>query len=82
MKRQESGERQVLMKKLQDEKIPSMIYYKKPLHIQKTFSSLKYQLGDFPVSEDISNRIISLPMHPYLKEVDIERICKILISNI
>ena len=74
--------REILMNKLKEENIPSMIYYKKPLHVQKAFSSLGYQLGDFPISEDISNRILSLPMHPYLKESDIERICKILISNI
>ena len=33
---------------------------------------MNYQLGDFPISEDISARILSLPMHPYLEEDDIE----------
>jgi dTDP-4-amino-4,6-dideoxygalactose transaminase len=50
--------------------IPSMIYYKIPLHLQKVFKYLGYKIGDFPNSENISNRILSLPMHPYLKRSD------------
>ena len=45
-----------------------MIYYKTPLHLQKVFLSLGYKMGDFPVSETISKKIISLPMYPYLDE--------------
>ena len=43
-----------------------MIYYTKPLHLQKALSNLGYKVGDFPVSEEASERIFSLPMHPYL----------------
>jgi dTDP-4-amino-4,6-dideoxygalactose transaminase len=50
--------------------IPNMIYYKIPLHLQKVFNYLDYKKGDFPNSECIANRILSLPMHPYLKEND------------
>ena len=46
--------------------IPSVVYYEKPLHLQKAFMSLEYNYGDFPVSEDTSLRILSLPMHPFL----------------
>ena len=59
-----------------------MIYYQKPLHIQKTFNNLQYHWGDFPVSEDISNRILSLPMHPYLDQTQIDLICNTLLSVI
>jgi UDP-2-acetamido-2-deoxy-ribo-hexuluronate aminotransferase len=34
--------------------------------LQKAFANLGYQVGDFPVSEQASDRIFSLPMHPYL----------------
>ena len=40
----------------------------------KAFSYLRYQKGDFPISEDLSKRILSLPMHPYLSEDDVELI--------
>jgi UDP-2-acetamido-2-deoxy-ribo-hexuluronate aminotransferase len=62
--------RDLIIKSLSDNKIPSMIYYRIPLHLQKVFKYLKYKKGDFPVTEDVSDKIISLPMHPYLKNDD------------
>ena len=59
---------------LQESDIPSMIYYKKPLHLQKAFSNLKYGKGDFPISEEISSKIFSIPMHPYLTKEQQDRI--------
>ncbi|HOU51634.1 MAG: DegT/DnrJ/EryC1/StrS aminotransferase family protein [Smithella sp.] len=60
--------RTVLLQKLQDNQIPSAIYYPKSLHMQTAFAYLGYQPGDFPVSENCSTRIFSIPMHPYLNE--------------
>jgi dTDP-4-amino-4,6-dideoxygalactose transaminase len=59
---------------LKEEGIPTAIYYPKPLHLQAAFQSLGYKKGDFPVSEDYSKRIFSLPMHPYLTEKDQQQI--------
>ena len=73
-------ERSICMEKLKDADIPTAIYYPKPLHLQDTFSDLNYSTGDFPVSESISQRIFSLPMHPYLSDDNISKICDILIS--
>ena len=77
-----SEKRKSIMNALKEEKIPSMIYYKIPLHLQKTFDMLGYNRGDFPVSETISDKIMSLPMHPYLEKNEIDRICKIILSQI
>jgi UDP-2-acetamido-2-deoxy-ribo-hexuluronate aminotransferase len=73
-------EREQLMQALQQAGIPSMIYYKIPLHLQKAYNNLGYTVGDFPVSEDLSGRIFALPMHPYLKEEEIEQICSVLLG--
>ena len=48
-----------------------MVYYPKPMHLQTAFAELGYQKGDFPVSESLCERVVSLPMHPYLDESDI-----------
>tara|TARA_B100001173_G_C15951645_1_gene531673 strand:+ start:15 stop:1130 length:1116 start_codon:yes stop_codon:yes gene_type:complete len=48
--------------------IPGMIYYKTPLHLQTVFEKLGYKNGDFPISEKISKKIFSIPMHPYLNK--------------
>ena len=67
-----------IMKKMSDSGIPTMIYYKTPLHLQECFKKLKYKLGNFPVAEKISELIFSIPMHPYLKKTDQDSIIKIL----
>ena len=46
--------------------IPIMVYYRIPLHMQNVFKSLGYSKGEFCVSEDLSGKIFSIPMHPYL----------------
>ena len=58
--------RSVMIDRLRENNIPSMIYYKIPLHLQDVFMNLNYSKGDFPISEKISKTIFSLPMHPYL----------------
>ena len=68
--------RQSLVDKLKVAGVPTMIYYNKPLHLQKALSNLGYKLGDFPVSEEASERILSLPMHPYLEDSTIAGIVK------
>ena len=57
-----------VVKKLNDYGIPSMVYYKIPVHLQQGYLKYEYKFGDFSVSEDTSERILSLPMHPYLNE--------------
>jgi len=52
--------------KLADKGIPCAVYYPIPLHLQTVYNYLDYKRGDFPICEGISNRIFSLPMHPYL----------------
>ena len=74
--------RDMIIKSLSNNKIPSMIYYRIPLHLQKVFKYLKYNINDFPISEDISNNIFSLPMHPYLNKIDQNRIIETLNSII
>lgn len=54
--------------------IPVNIYYEVPLHQQTAFSFLGYQSGDLPVTETISQNILSLPMHPYLAQEQVEQI--------
>ena len=54
--------------------IPSGIYYPRPLHLQTAFRHLGYKEGDFPVAEMASNRVLSLPVHHFLKVMDIDKV--------
>lgn len=70
--------RSSLQKQLQENKIPTAIYYPKPLHLQTAFKYLTYKEADFPVSENAADRIFSLPMHPYLSVQDQEKIGQVI----
>ncbi|MEP7263786.1 MAG: DegT/DnrJ/EryC1/StrS family aminotransferase [Bacteroidota bacterium] len=54
--------------------IPSMIYYPIPLHMQKAYMDPRYKHGDFPVTENLCNHVISLPMHTEMSADDLQYI--------
>ncbi len=74
----DENQRTDLQNKLKEADIPTAIYYPKPLHLQSAFADLGYRKGDFPISEEISRRIFSLPMHPYLQEEDQQKIAAVI----
>ncbi len=76
----QSDAREPIMNKLKEDNIPSVIYYPIPLHLQEAFSHLGYKNGDFPISESVCKRIFSLPMHPYLKTDEQDKIIKSILS--
>ena len=65
-------QRNNLIDRLIKEKIPTVVYYKYPIHLMEGFKYLGYKKGDLPVSEMLSSTIVSLPMHPYLELNDID----------
>jgi len=68
-------QRDGLQTELKKHNIPSMIYYNKPMHKQGAFSDLNFNEEDFSVTDELCNIVLSLPMHPYLKEEDVDIIC-------
>jgi len=71
-----SEKRDTLSQMLKAQHIPSIAYYTTPLHRQEAFSYLGYRPENFEVSEKIANQCLSLPMSPYLKASDQEKIVK------
>ncbi|MEM9680371.1 MAG: DegT/DnrJ/EryC1/StrS family aminotransferase [Bacteroidota bacterium] len=64
-------DRNALREHLNQNGIPSGIYYPIPLHLQKAYDDPRYNKGDFPVTEELCESVISLPMHT---ELDNEQI--------
>jgi len=56
-------DRAALQKHLADKGIASAVYYPVPLHLQKAYRDSRYTEGDFPVTEHLSNHVLSLPIH-------------------
>jgi UDP-2-acetamido-2-deoxy-ribo-hexuluronate aminotransferase len=63
-------DRSKLSQALTAQNIPTAVYYPKCLHEQPVFASLGYKWGQFPVAEQASREVLSLPMHPFLAESD------------
>ena len=73
-----SDKRDAVCAALKVKGIPTAIYYPKPLHLQTAFKDLGYSEGDFEAAERVSKEIFSLPMHAYLRDEEIQRICEII----
>jgi len=70
--------RDQVKKKLQDEGIPTAIYYPVSLHLQECFRYLNYKENDFPIAEEASSSVLSLPMNAYLTHDNISFIANTL----
>lgn len=75
-------QRENIIARLKQKKIPSMVYYPKTMNQQIAFGSEERVKKVFEVSERISKCILALPMHPYLTEEEIKAICKEIRSTI
>jgi UDP-2-acetamido-2-deoxy-ribo-hexuluronate aminotransferase len=58
-----NGKRDTLKAFLQKKGIPSMVYYPYPLHYQKAYQNSRFPKGKFPVSEELCDIVLSLPIH-------------------
>lgn len=66
-----SNDRERLIEYLNTRGIGTLIHYPKPIHLQKTYSYLKYKKGNFPVAEGISSKCLSLPIYPEIKDNEV-----------
>lgn len=60
---------------LEEKGIPTMIYYPVPLHLQKAYARSDYPVGSFPVTEQLSRTVLSLPIHTEMNEEQLLYIC-------
>jgi dTDP-4-amino-4,6-dideoxygalactose transaminase len=69
-----SGKRDELQKFLEDNGVSTGLHYPIPLHLQPCFSSLGYKKGNFPVTEELAEECLSLPIFPEITNEQIEYI--------
>lgn len=68
--------RDELQAHLQERGIATVIHYPIPLHLQQAHKSLGYNQGDFPITEEYAEQILSLPMFPELTDEQAEYVAK------
>lgn len=67
---------------LKEKDIPTAVYYPIPMHRQTAFNYLNPDENLCPVSDHLADRVLSLPIHPYLSESDQDLICNVLKSSL
>lgn len=72
----EGKDRDAVQKAMGEAGIPTMVYYMKPMHQQGAFAGTGSEAADCPVTEDLCNRVLSLPMHPYMTKEEVETVAK------
>ncbi|HEY1809200.1 MAG TPA: DegT/DnrJ/EryC1/StrS family aminotransferase, partial [Acidobacteriaceae bacterium] len=82
----EVADRDSLAASLNQAAIPTAVHYPTPLHLQPVYTDLArekhWARGSFPVSEFAAERVLSLPMHPYLELAQIERIASAVLAAV
>ncbi|SMF54241.1 DegT/DnrJ/EryC1/StrS family aminotransferase [Pseudogulbenkiania subflava] len=64
----EVDERDAVAATLKELGVPTAVHYPIPLHLQPAFAHLGQGVGSFPLAEAAGQRVLSLPMHPFLDE--------------
>lgn len=71
-------DRQRVIRQLNDHHIQCGVYYPKPLHLQQALAYLSYRPSDFPVAEEKAETLLAIPMSPFLKDEELQRIVAVL----
>lgn len=74
------NKRDELIQYLNNNNIQSNIHYPTPIHLQECYKMLGYKKKDFPVSENLSGEVLSLPLDPYHTEDEIKHVCSLIKS--
>ena len=73
---EDSSERNEIRARLKEKEIPSMIYYPRGLHQQKAYAAMQPDENDFRNTIEATKRALSLPIHPYMTEDQVDKVCK------
>jgi UDP-2-acetamido-2-deoxy-ribo-hexuluronate aminotransferase len=70
----EVDNREAVAAALKEAGVPTAVHYPVPLNLQPAFAELNQPAGSFPHAECAANRVLSLPMHPFLDEATQDQI--------
>lgn len=74
------GNRNALKDGLQERGIPTMIYYPIPVHLQQAYLGYGYAKGSLPITEQLAEQVISLPIHTEMDETQLNFIAQSVIE--
>lgn len=74
------ADRDDVQARLRSAGVPSNVYYPRPMHLQPAYIEYGGGAGSLPIAEQLSQLVLSLPMHPYLTESDVDRVSDAVIA--
>lgn len=77
----DGGMRTNLQAQMKEVGIPTMVYYPTPMSMQTAFKG-QHTYIDTPNARRLSQYVLSLPMHPYLTDEDINKVVETLLTNL
>lgn len=78
----DGADRALIQQKLKEQGIPTMVYYMKPMHRQGAYAGTYSAEADCPVTERLCEKVLSLPIHPYMKKDQVAEVVKALESEL
>lgn len=76
------GERDALQKALGEAGIPTAVYYPLPMHLQPAYAAYGDGQGSLPLSEGLSQQVLSLPMNPYWTPAEVDAVADALSKSV
>ncbi|MEG2253687.1 MAG: DegT/DnrJ/EryC1/StrS family aminotransferase, partial [Clostridia bacterium] len=76
----DSAQRARVQSALKAQGIPTMIYYPRCIHQQTAYADRAFTDADYPNAVFAAERVLSLPMHPYLRMDEVDTVCEALLT--
>ncbi len=70
--------RDVLIVRAAERGVTLAVWYRWPVHLMSGFDFVEYPVGSLPVTEQLAGEILSLPLQPWLRDDEQDRICQVL----
>lgn len=68
------ADRATVQAKMKEKDIPTMVYYMKPMHMQGAFAGTDSEKADCDATVDLCQRVLSLPIHPYMTAEQVQAV--------
>lgn len=72
----DGADRNAIQSYMKEADIPTMVYYKKPMHRQGVFAGTESARTECPVTEELCNKVLCFPIHPYLEKSEVENVVR------
>ncbi len=75
-------QRDAMQAALKEKGIPTMVYYPTPMHGQTAYKEVADKYGPCPNTMELCSTVLSLPIHPYITDEDINAVCEAVVANL